>query len=111
MTTGDLFETFVVCELSKWIKSSASDLRLYYYRTRSGLEADLLIESGHGLIGAEIKSRAVVDAGDAGRLRRVAEGAGVRWLGGMVVHAGTELRPLCDPHIWAVPASRLLCNA
>lgn len=108
VTTGDLFETFVVDELNKWIKTSASELRLFYYRTRSGLEADLLIESSGGLVGAEIKSRAAVDAGDAGRLRRIAEGAGTRWLGGMVVYAGAELKRLCEPHIWAVPASRLL---
>ena len=108
VTTGELFETFVVGELNKWVQTSGSNLRLFYYRTRSGLETDLLIETAQGLIGVEIKSRERVDASDAGSLRRVAAAAGDKWLGGMVVHAGTTLQPLCEPGIWAVPASRLL---
>jgi hypothetical protein len=101
-------ETFVVAELTKWIRTSGSSLRLFYYRTRSGLEADLLIDAGGKLAGAEIKACGEVDAGDAGRLCRIAEAAGNRWLGGMVIYSGTTLRPLREPDIWAVPASRLL---
>lgn len=106
--TGALFETFVVSELNKWVSTSGSDMRLFYYRTRSGLEADLLIETGRGLIGVEIKARERVDRSDASGLRRIAEAAGTKWLGGMVVYAGSRLVPLCEPVIWAVPASRLL---
>lgn len=107
-TSGELFETFVVSELYKWVQSSGMNLRLFYYRTRSGLEADLLLESEHGLIGIEIKSRERVDGHDAGSLRRIAQAAGTRWLGGMVVHSGTQLHPIGAPDIWGVPAARLL---
>ena len=106
--TGALFETFVVSELNKWVSTSGSEMRLFYYRTRSGLEADLLIETGRGLIGVEIKARERVDRSDASGLRRIAESAGTKWLGGMVVYTGSRLVPLCGPEIWAVPASRLL---
>ena len=108
VTTGELFETFVVGELNKWVQTSGTNLRLFYYRTRSGLEADLLLETERGLIGVEIKARERVDASDAGNLRRIAAAAGEKWLGGMVVHAGSRLQSLCAPDIWAVPASRLL---
>jgi len=103
-TTGEQFETFVVGELNKWVQTSGSDLRLFYYRTRSGLETDLLLETERGLIGVEIKARARVSASDARSLRRIAEAAGKKWLGGMVVHRGTQLHPLCASNIWAVPA-------
>jgi len=107
-TTGALFETFVVSELKKWASTSGSELRLFYYRTRSGLEADLLIETEKGLVGIEIKSHERVDRSDASGLRRIAEAAGTKWQGGMVVYPGSRLFPLCEPEIWAVPASRLL---
>lgn len=106
--TGELFETFVVGELNKWVSSSGADIRLFYYRTRSGLEVDILIERGDGLFGIEIKSRESVDRSDASGLRRLAEAAGERWRGGMVVYRGSRLKPLCEPDIWAVPFVRLL---
>lgn len=106
-TTGELFETFVVGEWNKWAQTSGSSLRLFYYRTRSGLECDLLIETERGLIGVEVKARDHAEPSDAGSLRRVAAAAGAKWLGGMVVHSGTRLQPLCAPGIWSVPASRL----
>ena len=108
MTTGELFETYVIGEFNKWVKTSGSDMRLFYYRTRSGLEADMLVETAHGVFGVEVKARDRVDASDAGSLRRIAEAAGNRWLGGMVVYSGARLHTLGDPGIWAVPASRLL---
>ena len=111
VVSGELFETFVVSELNKWVQSSGSTLRLFYYRTRSGLEADLLLETERGVIGMEIKARARVDASDAGTLRRIAAAAGDKWLGGLVVYAGQELQRLCDPDIWAVPTHRLFTGA
>lgn len=108
VVSGGIFETFVVSELYKWFKSSGTDARLFYYRTRSGLEVDLLVESDAGLFGIEIKSGERVDHGDAAGLRRVAEALGPRWLGGLVVYQGARLQPLCEPDIWAVPAGRLL---
>ncbi|MEI7437660.1 MAG: ATP-binding protein [bacterium] len=106
--TGPIFETFVVSELHKWVQTSGVAVKLFHYRTRSGLEADVLVETPRGLLGIEIKARAQADRSDAGPLRRIAESAGSRWLGGMIVHSGTALQRLCDPCIWSMPASRLL---
>ncbi len=105
--SGSLLETFVVAELNKWARGSGADLKLFYYRTRSGLEVDLLLESKRGLYGIEIKSGLRVDQGDAAGLRQVAEAAGKRWLGGMVAYQGRRLELLCEPAIWAVPVGRL----
>lgn len=108
VVTGEVFETFVVSELIKWARTVGSEMRFFYYRTRSGLECDLLIETGEGLLGVEIKSRERVDQRDASSLRRIAEAVGTKWLGGMVVYSGRHLEPLCEPDIWAVPVVRLV---
>ena len=55
--TGDLYETFVVGEFFQWMKTVQRTGELYFYRTRSGLEVDLLLETQQNIIGMEIKSR------------------------------------------------------
>lgn len=109
--TGGVFETFVVSELHKLVQTHGVQIRLFYYRTRSGLEVDLLTETSGGLLGIEIKARESADRADAAGLRQLAEALGSRWRGGLVVHSGTTLERLCDPDIWAIPASRLLWDA
>jgi len=53
---GRLFEQFIVIETIKWIKTSQKMIDLYYWRTNTGAEVDLLMERSGKLIGAyEIK--------------------------------------------------------
>ncbi len=107
--TGDLFETLVVIELHKWFSTAACDVPMYFYRTRSGLEVDLLLEAPGGLMGIEIKSRARGHRRDTRGLRALAEHLGERWRGGLVVTRGGSLEMIDPVHrIWAVPAHRLL---
>jgi len=56
--SGPLFETMVVGELVKWVRTRQREVDVYFYRTRSGNEVDLLLETSSGIIGIEIKSRA-----------------------------------------------------
>ena len=104
--TGPLFETLIVSEAMKLIDTLGLDADLRFYRTRSGREVDLLVVTGRGVIGIEVKHRARVTAGDAGGLRALAAALGDEWLGGMIVHGGDELKPLASG-LWAVPAHRL----
>lgn len=105
--TGDLYETFVVGELFKWMKTVQRADALYFYRTRSGLEVDLLLETNQGIIGMEIKSREKVAPSDTRPLRDVAAGLGSEWRGGIVIYRGHEIRKIAEPSIWAVPSRRL----
>jgi predicted AAA+ superfamily ATPase len=105
--TGDLYETFVVGELYKWMKTVQRTDSLYFYRTRSGLEVDLLLETNMGIIGMEIKSRETVTSSDTRPLRDVAAGLGSEWRGGIVIYRGNEIRKIAEPSIWAVPSRRL----
>jgi hypothetical protein len=105
--TGDLYETFVVGEFFKWMKTVQRAGELYFYRTRSGLEVDLLLETQQGIIGMEIKSRDTVTGSDLRPLRDVAAGLGSQWRGGLIIYRGNEIRKIAEPSIWAVPSRRL----
>jgi hypothetical protein len=105
--SGQLYETMVVGEIVKWVRTRQRDVKIYFYRTRSGNEVDLLLETSFGIMGIEIKSRAVLAPKDIRSLKMVAEKLGERWHGGMVVYTGNEIKQLAEPDIFAVPSYRL----
>jgi hypothetical protein len=105
--TGAIYETMVVGELIKWMKTAGRDGEICFYRTRSGLEVDILLDTLDGVVGMEIKNRRVIAPKDVTALKEVARGLGSRWRGGLVIYAGDAIKPLADPEIWAVPSRRL----
>jgi len=105
--TGEIYETMVVGELMKWMKTAGRDGDIYFYRTRSGLEVDILLDTQDGVVGMEIKSRRVIARKDVTALKEVARGLGSRWRGGLVIYSGDAIKPLADPEIWAIPSRRL----
>ncbi|WKZ25534.1 MAG: ATP-binding protein [bacterium] len=52
---GSLFEHFVILEMFRR-QNLKGDFKLYYWRTQSGLEVDLIIETNNKVIPIEIKS-------------------------------------------------------
>jgi len=105
--TGEMYETMVVGEFMKWMKTAGREGELFFYRTRSGLEVDILLETAAGVVGMEIKNRPVLAPKDVTAIREVARGLGGRWRGGMVIYTGDAIKRLADPEIWAVPSRRL----
>jgi len=105
--TGEIYESMVVAEWVKWMKTLGREGELYFYRTRSGLEVDVLFESPAGVVGVEIKSRGILAARDVTGLKEIAAALGKRWRGGLVIYGGNELRRIAEPQIWAVPSHRL----
>ena len=107
--TGELYEMMVVSEIYKWINTMLPDVDMYFYRTRSGMEVDLILETRHGIIGIEIKSRSTISTTDLRGLRSIADHLKSQWLGGLVIYNGFEIIELSDsPAIWAVPFHRLV---
>jgi len=107
VVSGELYESMVVAELVKWRKTMACDGELSFYRTRSGLEVDVLLESSTGVVGMEIKSRSILASKDTRGLKEIASILGDKWRGGAVIYSGNELKRLDEPCIWAVPSHRL----
>ena len=105
--TGEIYETMVVSELVKWIKTVQLDVEVYFYRTRSGMELDVLIETERGVIGMEIKSRKIIVGKDIGAMKKIASSLGNRWIGGIVVYRGDSIERIDEPQIWAIPSRRL----
>lgn len=105
--SGEIYETMVVAELYKWIKTTQKNAELYFYRTRSGLEMDILLQTEYGFIGIEIKSRASISSKDLRPLKEISAGLGKKWRGGLIVYQGNEIRKIAEPDIWAIPARRL----
>lgn len=105
--SGDLYETMVVSELFKWLKTTNTEAKISFYRTRSGLEVDIILELPSGIIGMEVKSREKVDMKDCRSMREVALKLGKEWLGGLCIYRGRRLFRLGEPSIWAVPSYRL----
>lgn len=104
---GQIYETMVTGEIIKWMRTVQCDGELYFYRTKSGLEVDILLELPQGCIGMEIKARSAVSDKDTRRLKLIAEALSSNWLGGIVIYLGDTIKPLASPDIWAVPSRRL----
>jgi len=105
--SGQLYETMVVGEIVKWMRTCQPEAELCFYRTRSGMEVDLLLETTSGLIGMEIKSRSTVSEKDARPLNALAEALAAQWRCGIVLYTGNRIIRLASPNIWAVPSRRL----
>jgi predicted AAA+ superfamily ATPase len=107
--TGAMFETLVVAEIHKLISTLALDATLHFYRTRSGMEVDLIVETQKGVLAIEIKNRKSVTARDARVLRILGKHLGPDWLGGLIAYQGSSIVPVVrENSIWAVPVHRLV---
>lgn len=102
-----MFETLVVTEVYKWVETTERPVDLSFYRTRSGMEVDLLVTTPHGVWGIEAKAAAQVGPVGWRGLREVGRALGTAWRGGLVVYSGSALQQL-DQNLWAIPADRLL---
>jgi hypothetical protein len=89
---GAVLENFVLMELRKQSTWSAIQPELFYWRTASGQEVDVVLEDRAGrVVGVEVKAAATLSGND------------VR---GVVLYTGTEVIPF-SANLHGVPMSRL----
>ncbi|MFZ5861809.1 MAG: ATP-binding protein [Nitrospirota bacterium] len=104
---GHLIETFVVSELRKQMGWATASVNLYYFRTATGQEVDLLLEDRRGRVaGIEIKASATIGAKDFSGLNALAEAAGKRFVRGALLYAGHDVLPF-GKKLSALPISAL----
>ena len=103
---GQLFENYVASELMKFLRTNRLDAKLTFYRTRSGMEVDFILESKYGIIAIEVKNRDSVSESDFTNIRRLAAAAGKDWLAGLVIYRGNKIQQFNDG-LWAIPSCRL----
>ena len=104
---GALLENFVAVEILKQAGWSEAAPRCYHFRTHSGYEVDLVLETDDGRIaGVETKSAATVNPDDFKGLRQLAEIAGEKFVCGVVLYDGRKIVPFGE-RIYAVPLCAL----
>jgi uncharacterized protein len=103
---GHFFENYCAAEIVKYVRSLQLNVRLFYYRTRSGMEIDFLLQTPEGILALEVKGRETVSGADVRPMKRIAKELGERWLGGLVLYRGREVYEI-EKGYWAVPTYRL----
>jgi predicted AAA+ superfamily ATPase len=92
--SGAIMETAVINEVIRTIRHRGVEPKVYFWRTSTGVEVDLLVEIGGRVIPVEIKQTATptpsMAAGIASFRADFGPGAGT----GYVVHSGDSRRPL-----------------
>jgi len=91
---GAIFENLVVAELFKTTLHRGEEPSFYFWRTASGNEVDLVIESQSGLVPIEIKLSATPRPEMARGIPDFKRGFGDRAANGYVVHPGKIALPL-----------------
>lgn len=104
---GAVLENFVLMELRKQCAWSATQPELFYWRTASGQEVDIVLEDRSGRVaGIEVKAAATLGGHDMRGLQALADAVGKKWVRGIVLYAGTGVIPFAaNQH--GVPMSRL----
>ncbi len=107
LDSGPLYENYFASEMYKFIRTSGSETWLTFYRTRSGMEVDFILENEKGFVAMEAKNRLSVTLSDFTSLRRLSASSGASFKGGIVVYRGNRIQSF-GPRLWAVPSCRLL---
>ena len=104
---GAIFETAVISEIVRTLVHRGDEPRVFFFRTSTGVEVDLLVETAGGrLVAIEAKASSTPKRRMASGIEALRESVGAKVAKGLVVHGGTVRLPLA-PGIEAVPLSEL----
>jgi predicted AAA+ superfamily ATPase len=104
---GSVLENFVLMELRKQCAWSATRPELFYWRTVSGREVDVVLEDRTGkVVGVEVKAAATLGSNDVGGLQALASAVGKNWIRGVVLYTGAEIIPF-SANLHGIPIRRL----
>ena len=105
LMNGQIYENHVAAELVKYFRTVKSEAKLSFYRTRSGMEVDFIIETNGKLIGIEVKNRDSINKKDYTSLNKLKESAGEDWILGIILYRGNEINEVSEG-IWSIPSCR-----
>ena len=103
---GAILESAVLAEIVKGFVNRGEDPRVYFWRTSTGVEVDLVVEAEGKLIPIEVKLSSTPRPAMANAIRAFMEDYGPGTGPGFVVHPGDVRLPLA-PHVTAVPFAAL----
>ncbi len=106
---GHLVEMFAVGEILKQVSWSEEEVTAAYFRTQSGDEVDLVLETWDGSVaGFEVKAGSRVQDTDLSGLRLLRDRLGERFIAGLLLNLG-ELANRKEERIMVMPLSGGRC--
>ena len=103
---GPIFETAVLSEIVKTLTHRGMDPQLYFWRTSTGTEVDIIVESNGRLVPVEVKLSATPKSAMAAGIKAFTQDYGDKVMPGYVVHTGNHTLPLGDD-VTALPFREL----
>jgi predicted AAA+ superfamily ATPase len=104
---GGLLEGFVAAEIARQLTWADRAIDLYHYRTRDGVEVDLVLQSRSGqVVAIEVKSSTSVGAHDFRGIRHLRDRLGDDLVVGVVLYLGGTTLSFGD-RLLAMPVSAL----
>ena len=103
---GALFENAVIVEVFKTLVHRGQEPQLYFWRTSSGQEVDLLVDNGEQIIPIEIKRSATPHPNMTAGIAALREALGPRVGPGWLVHPGDTQLPL-GANVQSLPFAEL----
>ncbi len=88
---GQLLETFVFQELRRQASRDDTPVRFHHFRTKDGVEVDIVLERAGRVAGVEVKAAATVTGRDFRGLRKLREAAGEKFAAGVVMYDGESV--------------------
>ena len=104
---GHLLESFAVQQFVAQAGWTDPDLRFWHYRDKDGREVDLVITLGSRTWGVEVKATSTPGQSAGAGLRRLAALCGKDFEAGIVLYNGSDILPLAEERMLAVPFSEL----
>ncbi|CAH7402035.1 conserved hypothetical protein [Vibrio chagasii] len=103
---GDIFESFIVTELSRLANLHDAEFERHHYREKDGsTEIDLILTSEGVSVGIEIKAGATYSSSWLKHLKKaIGNGLIDR---GVVIYTGDRLHRFEEGDIWLIPVSKL----
>lgn len=102
-----VFENFVIVELLKQTTWSDTIIKMFHYRTVTGIEVDVVLEDASGkVVGIEIKSGETIISDDFKGLKQLQKIVGKNFVAGIILYMGTKKIPFGE-NLWAMPVSSL----
>jgi hypothetical protein len=99
---GAIFETAVLMEVIKTLAHGGEEPQVYFWRTSTGMEVDLVVETGGKLIPIEVKLSATPRPAMAEAIRQFQHDFAGKAAPGYVIHPGDVRLPLA-PGVTALP--------
>jgi len=104
---GAHLENLVLSDLLAWRDVRAERADVFYWRTRTGEEVDLVIEAGDRLLPIEVKASERPRVGDTAHLRAFRSEYGGQATSGLLLHTGSSIEWL-TPDVLAAPWWKVL---